>query len=288
MRNTSLAKNVMLYECTKNKFAKNISDSLIKGKPEEAKQRLSDLKIPDFLKEHYLSITKFYKENGNEAGAMTNLTFHSILTSVSQYGKSSIKDDPKGIKEAELLTSVNTAIKSVYSPKIPWSDNSLGEQIPGYTQVPVQVEVSAKPIEMALSQGSEPVKKEPSVSKEKSNPTSSRAKVASAINSFIDKAKEFISITEKSAASVTQNIQNPVITPVRPKSDAPEKVVRTAIDIIPISRHRSSAAPEHTPPTPLTSGVIEQAKALHPVTNTTSSSKPIIGKKHRDPQPPER
>ncbi len=246
MRNTSLAKNVMVYECTKNKFAKNISDSLIKGNPKEAKQRLSDLKIPDFLKEHYSSITKFYKENGNEVGAMTNLTFHSVLTSVSRYSKSSIKDDPKGIKQAELLMSANTAIKSVYSS--PESYNKLKAQIPEYKET-----VSAKP--------------------------TFKVKAANTVNSFVDKAKEFVGVKEKSAAPVTQNIQNPV-TPARPKSNAPEKVVRTTIDVVPISRHRSNAVP-------LTSGMIEQAKALHPVTNTTPSSKPIIGK-HRDPQPPGR
>ena len=66
MRNTSLAKNVVLYECTKNGFAKDISESLLKGDKEGTKKHLANLKIPDYLQEHYSSITQFYKENGNE------------------------------------------------------------------------------------------------------------------------------------------------------------------------------------------------------------------------------
>jgi hypothetical protein len=263
MRNTSLAKNVVLYECTKNEFVKDISESLIKGNKEVAKEQLVGLKIPDYLQEHYSSITEFYKENGNEKGAMTNLVFHVVTTAASHYGKSSL--DPVSVEYLNFVKSLNVVTKSVYSPKIPGSYNPLGAQIPGYTPeaVPVQVEVSAKPIETAVPQVTEPVAKgELPAPEGKSKPTFME-RVGSAISTFVDKIKELVGVKEKSVAPVTQNLQNSVATPVIPKDPkqqnlAPEKIVSTAIDV-PISRPRSNA-------------VIERATALRERFASSSSA----------------
>jgi hypothetical protein len=228
MRNTSLTKNVVLYECTKNEFAKEISESLLKGDKEGTKKHLANLKIPDYLQEHYSSITQFYKENGNEKGAMTNLVFHIISTSVTQYGKATI---PPGPEYNNFVKSLDTVSKEVYSPKIPGSYNKLGSQIPGYTleTVAAEVEVSAK---------SAP---------EKSNPTF-MDRVGSAISSFVNKIKGLVGIKEKSATPEPQNIQTSVTTHIVPKdpkqqSVAPEKIVTTAIEG-PTSRPRSNAVSE--------------------------------------------
>ncbi len=228
MRNTSLTKNVVLYECTKNEFAKEISESLLKGDKEGTKKNLSNLKIPDYLQEHYSSIAQFYKENGNEKGAMTNLVFHVINTSVTQYGKATIQPGPE---YNNFVKSLDVVSKEVYSTKIPGSYNKLGAQIPGYTAevVPVQVEVSATPIP------------------EKSKPTFME-RVGSAVTSFVNKIKELVGGKEKPATPVTQNIQTSVITPVIPKdpkqqSVVPEKIVTTAIGE-PTSRPRSYAVSE--------------------------------------------
>ncbi len=170
MRNTSLAKNVVLYECTKNGFAKNISESLLKGDEKGTKKHLANLKIPDYLQEHYSSITQFYKENGNEKGAMTNLVFHVINTSVTQYGKATIQPGPE---YNNFVKSLNAVSKKVYSTKIPGSYNKLGSQIPGYTPetVPTFME-----------------------------------RVGSAISSFVDKIKGLVGVKEKSATPGAQNI----------------------------------------------------------------------------------
>ena len=230
MRNTSLTKNVVLYECTKNEFAKEISESLLKGDKEGTKKNLSNLKIPDYLQEHYSSIAQFYKENGNEKGAMTNLVFHVINTSVTQYGKATIQPGPE---YNNFVKSLDVVSKEVYSTKIPGSYNKLGAQIPGYTAevVPVQVEVSATPIP------------------EKSKPTFME-RVGSAVTSFVNKIKELVGIKEKLAtpAPVGQNIQTSVTTPIVPRDPkqqnlAPEKIVAKAIDR-PVSRPRSNAVSE--------------------------------------------
>ena len=249
MRNTSLAKNVMLYECTKNGFAKDVSESLVKGDKEGAKQKLAGLKIPDYLQEHYSSITQFYKENGNEKGAMTNLVFHSVITSASHYGKASI--DPKSAEYLDFVKSLDVVSKSVYSTKIPGSYNSLGAQIPGYTLETTsaqQVEVSAKPIETAVPQVKEPVAKKVSpVVEEKSKPTFME-KVASAISTFVDKIKELVGLKEKSVSPVTQNLQSSITTPIAPKdpklqSIVPEKTVTKAMDTT-VTRPRSNVVVE--------------------------------------------
>ena len=188
IRNTSLAKNVVLYECTKNGFAKDISESLLKGDKEGTKKHLANLKIPDYLQEHYSSITQFYKENGNEKGAMTNLVFHVVNTSVTQYGKATIQPGPE---YNNFVISLNAVSKEVYSTKIPGSYNKLGAQIPGYTAetVPAKVEIIAKP------------------APEKSTPTFME-RVGSAISSFVNKIKGLVGIKEKPAtpAPVGQNI----------------------------------------------------------------------------------
>jgi len=228
MRNTSLAKNVVLYECTKNGFAKDISESLLKGDKEGTKKHLANLKIPDYLQEHYSSITQFYKENGNEKGAMTNLVFHVINTSVTQYGKATIPPGPEYNNFVKSLDAVST---EVYSTKIPGSYNKLGSQIPGYTleTVAAEVAVSAKPA---------PKKSKPAFMK----------RVGSAISAFVDKIKGLVGVKEKSATPETQNIQTSVITPSGPKDPkqqniVPEKIVTTVIDR-PTSRPRSNAVSE--------------------------------------------
>ena len=230
MRNTSLTKNVVLYECTKNEFAKEISESLLKGDKEGTKKNLSNLKIPDYLQEHYSSIAQFYKENGNEKGAMTNLVFHVINTSVTQYGKATIQPGPE---YNNFVKSLDVVSKEVYSTKIPGSYNKLGAQIPGYTAetVPAKVEIIAKP------------------APEKSTPTFME-RVGSAVTSFVNKIKELVGIKEKLAtpAPVGQNIQTSVTTPIVPKDPkqhnlAPEKIVTTGIGE-PTSRPRSYAVSE--------------------------------------------
>jgi hypothetical protein len=228
MRNTSLAKNVVLYECTKNEFAKEISESLLKGDKEGTKKHLANLKIPDYLQEHYSSITQFYKENGNEKGAMTNLVFHVINTSVTQYGKATIQPGPE---YNNFVKSLDVVSKEVYSPKIPGSYNKLGSQIPGYTleTVPAKVEIIAKP------------------APEKSTPTFME-RVGSAISSLVNKIKGLVGVKEKSATPGTQNIPTSVTTPIVPKdpkqqSVVPEKIVTTAIDGQ-TSRPRSNAVSE--------------------------------------------
>lgn len=87
MRNTSLAKNAMLHECTNNGLGHDIYKDLKTNNIEEATKKFQEFDIPDYLQDHYSTIGEFYKENNNAQGATTNLTFHALTTSINEYAK---------------------------------------------------------------------------------------------------------------------------------------------------------------------------------------------------------
>ena len=126
MRNTSLAKNAMLHECTKYGLGHNVYQAIKDGNADLAKTRLQNLEIPDYLQDHYSTIRKFYKKNNNELGATTNFTFHALNTSITGYAKIELSQDDS----RKVMLDANKISKSVYSTNIEGSREKLLDQIP--------------------------------------------------------------------------------------------------------------------------------------------------------------
>lgn len=126
MRNTSLAKVSMLHECTKNGLGHDIYKDLKVNNTEAATKKLQDFEVPDYLQDHYSTIKEFYRENNNEMGATTNLTFHSLTTSINEYAKIELE----GAERNNIIRTSGKTCKTVYSPSIPGSRDRLLDQIP--------------------------------------------------------------------------------------------------------------------------------------------------------------
>lgn len=127
MRNTSLAKNAMLHECTKNGLGHDIYKDLKANNIEAATKKFQEFNVPDYLQDHYSTIAEFYKENGNAQGAATNLTFHALTTSINEYAKVELT----GNDVNNIIRTSGKTCKSVYSPTIEGSRDRLMDQIPG-------------------------------------------------------------------------------------------------------------------------------------------------------------
>lgn len=128
-RNTSLAKLVVLDESKRNNFCRDICEDIVKGKNAAAKEKLSSLEIPDFLKDHYSSIKEFYKENGKEVGAARNMVFHIISTSITSFAEE-VSKRTGGNERNDVPKTAKVLLEEVYGrgndPKL----QPLIDQIP--------------------------------------------------------------------------------------------------------------------------------------------------------------
>ncbi len=126
-RNTSLARDSMLYEASKGDFAKDVYENLKNGHTDRALDSLANLEVPDFLQDHYKSIKTFYKENGNEMGANTNLAFHAINGSIVKHAKKELGQD--GVNK--VIRATNKVMKATFDKSSPETYASLDAQIDG-------------------------------------------------------------------------------------------------------------------------------------------------------------
>ena len=150
MRNTSLAKNAMRFEITKNGLAKEVYQSIKSNNVEKAQAQMADFQVPDYLQDHYSNIRTFYKENGNELGVVKNLSFHAISTAVTMYANEEFA--AKKIsgevlsKTGKEMASIN---KALYSANDDTAKNKLLEQIP---EIPGSVTIQFKPKQQTFGQ----------------------------------------------------------------------------------------------------------------------------------------
>jgi len=126
-RNTSLARDSMLYEASKGDFAKDVYENLKNGHTDRALDSLANLEVPDFLQDHYKSIKTFYKENGNEMGVNTNLAFHAINGSIIKHAKKELGQD--GVNK--VIRATNKVMKATFDKRSPETYASLDSQIDG-------------------------------------------------------------------------------------------------------------------------------------------------------------
>lgn len=152
-RNTSLAKLVVLDESKRNNFCRDVYEDIAAGRNGAAKEKLSNLEVPDFLKDHYSSIKEFYKENGKENGAARNMVFHIISTSIASFAEENGRsgDVPKTTKG--LIEEVYG--KGVNDPKL----QPLIDQIPGKGEAVVSKVGVEKTGEPVISEPPQPKKK---------------------------------------------------------------------------------------------------------------------------------
>ncbi len=128
-RNTSLAKLVVLDESKRNNFCRDICEDIVKGRNGAAKEKLSNLEVPAFLKDHYSSIKEFYKENGKEIGAARNMVFHIISTSITSFAEE-VSKRTGGNERNDVPKTAKVLLEEVYGrgndPKL----QPLIDQIP--------------------------------------------------------------------------------------------------------------------------------------------------------------
>ena len=184
MRNTSLAKNAMLHECTKNGLGHDIYKDLKENNIEAATKKFQEFNVPDYLQDHYSTIGEFYKENGNTQGAATNLTFHALTTSINEYAKVELT----GNERNNIIRTSGKTCKSVYSPSIEGSRDRLMDQIPGPDE---SVTVDFSNITPPDLKPSTPSVEEVTPPEKKPKTTNIGEKIANAFKGFKEKIQNF-------------------------------------------------------------------------------------------------
>ncbi len=157
-RNTSLSKLVVLDESKRNNFCRDIYEDIAAGQNDVAKQKLSALEVPSFLKDHYSSIKEFYKENGKEIGAARNMVFHIISTSITSFAEEASRSTG-GNERNDVPKAAKGLLEEVYGrgndPKLqPLMDKISGKGGPAAPKM--GVEKTGEPI---ISEQPQPQKK---------------------------------------------------------------------------------------------------------------------------------
>lgn len=116
-RNTSLARNVMVYECVQEGLGKGTYEALKVDNLKEAASTLNEIQIPDKVKDTYKIVNDFFKENKIERGAAINLTFHALYGTIRQYSSNEGNDigrnsDEQKVIEGKLIHDVNQVAKN--------------------------------------------------------------------------------------------------------------------------------------------------------------------------------
>ena len=245
MRNTSLAKNAMLHECTKNGLGHDIYKDLKENNIEAATKKFQEFNVPDYLQDHYSTIGEFYKENGNAQGAATNLTFHALTTSINEYAKVELT----GNERNNIIRTSGKTCKSVYSPSIEGSRDRLMDQIPGPDE---SVTVDFSNITPPDLKPSTPSVEEVTPPEKKPKTTNIGEKIANAFKGFKEKiqnfgkaVKDFVTSAFKKSDKPTTSL--PETTKPETKKVGPDKTVQKE-KTVSVSRPRANAMTSETAP----------------------------------------
>ncbi|MEM6338902.1 MAG: hypothetical protein AAF673_03120, partial [Pseudomonadota bacterium] len=243
MRNTSLAKNVMLHECTKNGLGYDIYKDLKENNIEAATKKFQEFNVPDYLQDHYSTIGEFYKENGNAQGAATNLAFHALTTSINEYAKIELT----GNERNNIIRTSGKTYKSVYDPTIEGSRDRLMDQIPGK-----RVTVDFSNITPPDLKPSAPSVEEVVPPQQKPKTTNIGEKIANAFKGFKEKiqnfgkaVKDFVTSAFKKSDKTTTDL--PEATKPETKKVGPDKTAQKEKNVS-LSRPRANALTSETAP----------------------------------------
>ena len=257
MRNTSLAKNAMLHECTKNGLGHDIYKDLKENNIEAATKKFQEFSVPDYLQDHYSTIGEFYKENGNAQGAATNLTFHSLTTSINEYTKVELTGNDLN----NIIRTSGKTCKSVYSPSIPGSRDQLMDQIPGPDES-VTVDFSnitppdLEPYTPSVEEVSTPQPKTPTPSI-KERITNAFKGLEEAAQSFGQAVKDFVVSAFKKSDKPTTDL--PETNTPKPQEPGPDQTVAKE-KTVSVTRERSNAITSRPKANPSFQAVAENVR----------------------------
>jgi hypothetical protein len=214
-RNASLARNAMIFECTKEGLGKEAFEAFNNNDLAKGAAALSEIKIPDRVKDTYKSIDEFYKENKLETGAARNLVFHAINGAIQQMGvadgvahpeRSEQEQQDKQVKLQKDLNTVSS--RGVFHKDTPGALDLIKAQIEAKEPTAQQIE-NSKTITQKVQEGitksaPAPIAEQTALSQTKPEPTKPPT--------LFDKVKAFV----KEAQAATKETMHTAVENVIP------------------------------------------------------------------------